>query len=60
MKTTENKYQELKLSQKELNLLLSALYVRFEEATENQDTLVGRLTSRLYDAKDELKKSKKL
>jgi len=51
MKTTE-----LELSQKELNLILSALYVRFEEATENQDTLVGRLTNRLYDAKDELKK----
>ena len=54
--TNKMETKELKLSQKELNLLLSALYVRFEEATENQDTLVGRLTSRLYDAKDELKK----
>tara|TARA_R110002020_G_scaffold3384_3_gene15153 strand:- start:1116 stop:1280 length:165 start_codon:yes stop_codon:yes gene_type:complete len=50
------KTKELELSHKELNLILSALYVRFEEATENQDTLVGRLTNRLYDAKDELKK----
>ncbi len=48
------KTKKLELSQKELKLILSALYVRFDEATESQDTLVGRLTSRLYDAKDEL------
>lgn len=46
---------QLELSQKELNLLLSALYVRFDEATENESTLVGKLTSRLYEAKDDLK-----
>lgn len=50
MKTTE-----LELSQKELNLILSALYVRFEETTENQDTLVGRLTNRLYEARENLR-----
>ena len=45
----------IELSQKELNLILSALYIRFEEATENKDTLVERLITRLYKAKHELK-----
>tara|TARA_R100001463_G_scaffold126844_1_gene184748 strand:+ start:226 stop:393 length:168 start_codon:yes stop_codon:yes gene_type:complete len=49
------KKTELTLTQKELNLILSALWVRFEEATENHDTLVGRLTDRLFKARENLK-----
>ena len=49
------KTKELTLTQKELNLILSALWVRFEEATENQQTLVGRLTNRLYEARENLR-----
>jgi len=51
MKTTQ-----LQLTEKELNLLLSALYVRFEDSIDNKETLAGRLTDKLYDSKDELKK----
>ena len=52
--TTKDKAQEIKLTKKELNLILSALYVRYEESTENNNTLVGRLTNRLYKAKNKL------
>jgi predicted DNA-binding ribbon-helix-helix protein len=49
------KKTKLTLTQKELNLILSALWVRFEETTENQDTLVGRLTNRLYEERENLR-----
>ena len=49
MKTTK-----LQLTEKELNLLLSALHVRFGGSVDNKETLVGRLTDKLYDSKGEL------
>ena len=49
MKTTK-----LQLTEKELNLLLSALHVRFKDSVDNKETLVGRLTDKLYDSKGEL------
>jgi len=55
MKTTE-----LKLSEKELNLLMDALYKRWGLGTleENPESLARKLMDRLYDTKDEFKKNK--
>ena len=53
MKTTE-----LTLTDKELNLLLDALYTRWPLGTleAKPESLASKLMERLYDAKDELKK----
>jgi len=48
------KTKELKLSKKELNLLLSALHTRFEESCEDPKTLVGRLTDKLWDERKKI------
>jgi hypothetical protein len=53
MKTTQ-----LQLTEKELNLLTDALYVRWGFGTleEKPESLASQLLEKLYDSKDELKK----
>ncbi len=53
MKTTE-----LALTEKELNLLMDALYKRHGLGTleENPESLASKLMDRLYDSKDKFKK----
>ena len=52
MKTTE-----LTLTEKELNLLMDALYTRHGLGTleEKPESLAAKLMERLYDTKDEFK-----
>jgi hypothetical protein len=54
MKTTE-----LTLTEKELNLLMDALYTRWPLGTldEKPESLASKLMERLYDSKDKFKKS---
>ena len=54
------KTKELKLTEKELNLLMDALYKRWSLGTleEKPESLARKLMDRLYDTKDEFKKNK--
>ena len=54
------KTKELKLTEKELNLLMDALYKRHLLGTleEKPESFARKLMERLYDTKDEFKKNK--
>ena len=55
---TKMETKKLQLTEKELNLLMDALYVRWGLGTleENPESLARKLMTRLYETKDEFKK----